>query len=244
MGRLFHEVTSQSRAGRVCCSRYLQRAADSILDGCGEGKSRITSTPVEIHVSEHLALRGERYGAPTERWAVLVHEEGRDLDGWRTLVRRLPELGVCALAFDLAGHGASEGQWEPRNVTADVIAALRFGKSQGARRMCVVGAGAGATAALAAAGEVEVQGIVALSPRAELDGLGPEAIRETLAPKLIIVGSGDPVAAAEADHVFRRSIGWSLLQSLPTELQGTALLGSSWAEQVAESTLAFLRDYL
>jgi pimeloyl-ACP methyl ester carboxylesterase len=189
-------------------------------------------------------LRGERYGAPSERWAVLVHEEGRDLDGWRTLVGRLPALGLCTLAFDLAGHGASDDPWEPRRVPADVIAALRFSESQGARRMCVVGAGAGATAALAAAGAVEVQAIVALSPRAELDGLGPEAIRETLAPKLIIVGSQDPVAAAEADHVFRRSTGWSLLQSLPTELQGTALLGSSWAEQVAESTLAFLRDYL
>ena len=126
----------------------------------------------------------------------------------------------------------------------DVIAALRFGESQGAKRICVVGAGAGATAALAAAGEVEVQAIVALSPRAELDGLAPEALRETLAPKLIFVGSHNPAAAAEADHVFRRSIGWSLLQSLPTELQGTALLASPWAEQVAETTLAFLRDYV
>ena len=189
-------------------------------------------------------LRGERYGAPSDCWAVLVHEEGRDLDGWRGLVRRLLELDLAVLAFDLAGHGASDDPWEPVRVPADVVTALRFGQSQGAKSICVVGAGAGATAALAAAGVVEVQAIVALSPRAELDGLAPEAIRETLAPKLIIVGSRDPVAAAEADDVFRRSTGWSLLQSLPTELQGTALLGSPWAEQVAESTLAFLRDYL
>jgi dienelactone hydrolase len=125
-----------------------------------------------------------------------------------------------------------------------VLAVLRFAESQGARGVYVVAAGAGATAALAAAGEFEVQAIVALSPRAGLDGLGPEAIRETLAPKLIIVGSQDAFAAQEADDVFRRAIGWSLLQSLPTEIQGTALLESAWAEQVAENALAFLRDYL
>jgi dienelactone hydrolase len=125
-----------------------------------------------------------------------------------------------------------------------VLAVLQFAESQGARRVVAVGAGAGATAALAAAGQFELQAIVALSPRAGLDGLDPEALRETLAPKLIIVGSEDAAAAAEADELFRRSIGWSLIQSLPTEIQGTALLESAWAEQVAESTLAFFRDYL
>jgi pimeloyl-ACP methyl ester carboxylesterase len=207
------------------------------------GQGQTGSTPLAIPVSEQLVLRGERVGEPGERWAVLVHEEGRDLDAWRTLVGRLEELGLCVLAFDLAGHGASDDPWESRRLPADVLAVLRFAESQGARRVSVVAAGAGATAALAAAGEFEVQAIVALSPRAGLDGLGPEAIRETLAPKLIIVGSEDAAAAAEADRVFRRSIGWSLLQSLPTEIQGTALLESAWALQVAENALAFLRDY-
>jgi pimeloyl-ACP methyl ester carboxylesterase len=185
-----------------------------------------------------------RYGEPGERWAVLVHEEGRDLDAWRALVGRLLELRLCALAFDLAGHGASDDPWVPELLPGDVLAALRFARSQGARSVSVVGAGVGATAALAAAGELEVQAIVALSPRAGLEGLGPEAIRETLAPKLIVVGSQDAVAAAEAGDVFRRTIGWGLLQSLPTEIQGTALLESAWGEQVAENALAFLRDYV
>jgi pimeloyl-ACP methyl ester carboxylesterase len=190
------------------------------------GQTQISSTPVEIHVSEKLVLRGERYGEPGERWAVLLHEEGRDLDGWRPLVGRLLELTPCALAVDLAGHGASADPWEPRRLPADVLAVLRFAESQGARRVFVLGAGAGATAALAAAGECDVEAIVALSP------------------KLIVVGSQDAVAAAEAEDVFRRTIGWGLLQSLPTRIQGTALLESAWAEQVAENALAFLRDYV
>lgn len=205
---------------------------------------QISATALEIHVAETRVLRGQRFGECSERWALLVHEEGRDLDVWRGLVPRLTELALCALAVDLAGHGASDDPWEPRRLPADVLAVLRFAESQGGRSVSVLAAGAGATAALAAAGEFEVQAIVALSPRAGLDGLHPEAIRKTIAPKLIIVGSEDPVAAAEADDVFRRSIGWGLLQSLPTEIQGTALLQSAWAEQVAENAIAFLRDYV
>jgi pimeloyl-ACP methyl ester carboxylesterase len=175
---------------------------------------------------------------------VLVHEEGRDLDVWRRLVGRLVELTLCALPFDLPGHGASDDPWEPRSLPAAVLAALGFAESEGARRLYVVGAGAGATAALVAAGEREIHAIVALSPRAVLEGVDAEAMRETHAPKLIVVGSEDPVAADEAAEVYRRSIGWGLLQSLPTEIQGTRLLESEWAEQVTENTLDFLRDYL
>lgn len=205
---------------------------------------QVSATAIEIPVGETRVLRGLRLGEFSEHWALLVHEEGRDLDAWRGLVPSLTELTLCVLAVDLAGHGASDDPWEPQRLPADVLAVLRYVRSQGGRSIAVVAAGAGATAALAAAGELEVQAIVALSPRAALDGLDPEAIRKTTAPKLIIAGSEDPGAAAEAGDVFRRSIGWGLLQSLPTEIQGTALLESDWAGQVVENALAFLRDYV
>jgi pimeloyl-ACP methyl ester carboxylesterase len=200
--------------------------------------------PLEIETLERRVLRGQRWGVLGERWAVLVHEEGRDLDAWQGLVARLAELGLCTLAFDLAGHGASDDPWEPARLPSDLLAVLRFAESQGARRVYLIGAGAGATAALVAAGEFEAEAIVALSPRAGLPGVEPEAIRETRAPKLIVVGGEDAAAKREAADVYRRSIGWGLLQSLPTEIQGTRLLQSEWAEQVAENTLTFLRDYL
>lgn len=154
------------------------------------------------------------------------------------------ELGLCTLAFDLAGHGASDDPWEPGRLATDLLAVLRFAESQGARSLYLIGAGAGATAALVAAGEVETQAIVALSPHAALAGVAPDAIREAYAPKLIVVGGEDDDAGREAADVYRRSVGWGVLQSLPTEIQGTRLLSSEWAEQVVENTLAFLRDYV
>jgi alpha-beta hydrolase superfamily lysophospholipase len=198
--------------------------------------------PVEFRASDGLTLRGQQRG-DGERWAVLVHDEGGDLDAWKALVGMLSKAGLCVLSFDLRGHGASDDPWEPARSPDDVLAALDYADSGGARTLYLIGAGAGATAALAAAGSREVRALVALSPRADLPGLAPDAIRKTSAPRLILVGKGDPRAAGEADDVFRRSIGWAVVAAVPVEVQGTCLLASSWGTHVREHIAAFLRDY-
>jgi pimeloyl-ACP methyl ester carboxylesterase len=198
---------------------------------------------VEFTAADGLVLRGNQYGAG-DRWAVLVHDEGRDCDVWRPLVVPLSELGLCALAFDLRGHGASDDPWEPGQAPRDVLGALRFAEAEGARTVVAVGEGAEATAALAAAGERELQALVLYSPRAELAGVDAEAMRESNAPKLIVVGGHKPDAAAAAAAVYRSAIGWGVLESPPVEEQGADLLASEWGDQVAEHTLSFLRDYL
>jgi alpha-beta hydrolase superfamily lysophospholipase len=199
--------------------------------------------PVSFSTAGGLVLRGHRWGFE-KGCAVLVHDEGEDLDVWRPLVGELIGLGLSVLAFDLRGHGASDDPWEPGRALSDVLAALRFARAEGARRLYLVGAGAGATAALAAGGKRKVEALVLYSPRAELEGVSFEAFRAAAAPKLIIVGALDTTAAAAASEVLRRTIGWGVLESPPVEAQGTRLLASDWAEQIVEHTVAFLRDYL
>lgn len=200
-------------------------------------------TPVEIHRCESRVLRGVRWSGG-EQWAVLVHDEGEDLDAWAPLVGELSAAGLSVLAIDLAGHGASDDPWEQSEAPADVLAAMQFARAGGAGALFLIGAGAGATAALAAAAEVEPQAIVALSPRAALDGVDPGTIRESRAPKLFIVGGGDEAALAHTVDVYRRAIGWGVVEQPPVPEQGTDLLTSEWAEQVAEKIVGFLRDYL
>jgi alpha-beta hydrolase superfamily lysophospholipase len=201
------------------------------------------TVPVSFPAAGGLLLRGHRYGLG-QGWAVLVHDEGEDLDTWRPLVGELLALGLCVLAFDLRGHGTSDDPWEPRRAFSDVLAALRFARSEGAHRLYLVGAGLGATAALAAGGRRKVEALVLYSPQAELEGISPEVLRAARAPKLIIVGGLDQAAAAAASDVLRRTIGWGVLESPPVESQGAALLASDWSEHVIEHTVAFLRDYL
>lgn len=174
---------------------------------------------------------------------ILVHDEGQDSAAWSALVGELSGQGFRVLAFDLRGYGASDGPRNAGQAPADVSAALSFARSQGASSLYLVGAGAGANAALIAARAYSVAAAVVLSPRAGPSGAPRGTVEETRAPKLIIAGSLDDPAAAQAAEVFRRSIGWAVLDSTPVKAQGTDLLRSAWGEQVRGNIVAFLLDY-
>lgn len=199
--------------------------------------------PVEFRTVDGLTLRGHRSGAG-DRWAVLAHEEGRDLDAWRGLAAALRRAGLVVLAFDLRGHGASDDPWEAAKAPLDVAAALGFAEAEGATRLVLVGAGIGATAALVASTDHPVRAVVGLSPVADPVAAPDDVLRRVRAPKLLFAGSGDRRAAAEAGAVYRRSSGWSVLETPPVTEQGTDLLRSAWGDHVREHTLAFLRDYV
>jgi alpha-beta hydrolase superfamily lysophospholipase len=198
--------------------------------------------PVQVLVPNGPTLRGERHG-DAARWAVLVHDEGEDIDAWSSLIHPLVRAGYSTLAFDLSGHGISDGEWDPARLHEHVLAVLALAQARGAERLYLVGAGAGATAAMAAAGAQEVRALVALSPRSGLEGLSPDAIRRSRAPKLVIAGSKDTDATEQATWVARRVLGWCVQESPPVSEQGTALLRSAWGDHVREHVLAFLRDY-
>jgi pimeloyl-ACP methyl ester carboxylesterase len=197
---------------------------------------------VEFRTADGHSLRGREYGIGG-RWVILVHDEDQDSRAWGSLVRKLSTRGFRVLAFDRRGYGASEGPRNSRRAAADVSAALRFARSRGASGLYVVSAGAGASAALVAAKAHRLRALIALSPRpARGPAIGPIP-PETRAPKLIIVGALDERAGKAADAVFRRSVGWVVLNSPPVVVQGTALLQSSWGDHVREQIFAFLEDY-
>jgi pimeloyl-ACP methyl ester carboxylesterase len=198
--------------------------------------------PVEFGGPGTVVLRGQRFGAG-ERWAVLVHDVGKDLDGWRELAPVLAGHGLSVLAFDLPGHGASDDPWEPPLAVPAVLAAVDFARSHGAQQVHIVGEGVGATAALAAAAGdsrdiSSISSIAALSPRAD-DGVAMAGDgRGALVPKLILVGSLDPAATESAEAVFRAAIGPCEMARFPVAAQGTDLLHGEWGQQAREKVLA------
>jgi pimeloyl-ACP methyl ester carboxylesterase len=175
---------------------------------------------------------------------VLVHDVARDLDDWRELAITLAESGLCVLAFDLPGHGASDDPWDPALAAPAVSAALDFARSAGASRVHIVGAGVGAMAALAAASASaeEVASAALLSPRPQDNGATVGEVGEARLPRLILVGSLDEAALSGAEAVFRAAIGPCELAQIPVSAQGASLL-SEWGGQAAEKVLAHLGRY-
>ena len=197
--------------------------------------------PVEFAGPRALTLRGQRSGEG-EHWVVLVHGEGRDLDGWRPLAGWLADRGLSVLAFDLPGHGASDDPWEPALALPAVIAAIDFARSERSQPVHLVGEGVGAIAALAAAAEPtrQVASIVAISPHAD-EGVAPLIeVREARAPKLILVGSLSPGALEGAEAIFRGAIGPCEMVKLPVAAQGTELLDGEWGLHAREKVLEHL----
>jgi len=197
--------------------------------------------PVEFAGPRGLTLRGERSDAG-DHWTVLVHGEGRDLDAWRPLAMWLGERGFSALAFDLPGHGASDDPWDPALAVAAVLAAIDFARSQGAQRVHLVGEGAGAIAALAAAAgpAQSVASIAVFSPVQDERVAQPAELREARAPKLILVGSLDNDSLERAETVFRGAIGPCEMVKFPVAWQGADLLFGDWGAHAREKVLAHL----
>ncbi|MGD9712805.1 MAG: alpha/beta hydrolase [Thermomicrobiales bacterium] len=183
--------------------------------------------------AESSTIRGLRW--PGSRTPVLlIHEPARDcdLDSWGPLPEILQRAGHSVVAFDLPGHGLSEG-----NATKDAAAeaidrAWRVTGAQEERPIAVVAAGPACSLVPLA----EMSALVLLSP---VD----ESHADTGDPKLVLVGALDPVARAAADRFLRASRGWTLVSSFATVDQGTSLLATTHANKIAMQIVSFLRDY-
>src|SRR5438477_10057982 len=101
---------------------------------------RARAIAVEFAGPAALTMRGLRSGEG-DRWAVLVHGEGRDLDGWRPLAGSLADRGFSVLAIDLPGHGASDDRWESELAVPVVVGAIEFGGLGGCQQLHVTGEG-------------------------------------------------------------------------------------------------------
>lgn len=201
---------------------------------------------VEIPTADGVILRGLLLGEG-ERWAVLVHDLGRDLDAWGDLPGWFAARGCAALAIDLRGHGASDGVSAAGALVSDVRAALAWSAARGARHVALLAEGRAAAAALVGAADpragAHVAALVLCSPRLDLPGQEQDAWREARAPKLILVGRHDRARRQAAHWLQRHAAGWAVAIFLPTVEQGADLTTGSLAATLREEIGLFLRDY-
>ena len=184
---------------------------------------------VEISVRDSVVLRGELIRGGGD-WTVLVHDSGEDLDAWTGLPPVLAAEGMSVLAFDLRGHGGSDGEADPRHEEDDLEDVISFARRLGAQRVFLGAAGGSVRVALAV-GEREGAGLFALSPNGPPQELPPAP---SLA-KLVIVGAGDPLE----DDAASAFAGFALVVRLPVSED---LLRGSWGTSVRDYVVRFLRD--
>lgn len=197
---------------------------------------------VEIIAADGAVLRGQRW-VGNSTWVILLHESGddADLDRWMPLAPHLAGRGWSVLAVDLRGHGASDGDWDPRLADRDVAVVVEFARSHGAAFVCLGAAGDSATTVLRLAGEARPDVLVLLSPKVDADQPVSD-LRGAGEAKLIVAGGGNTDARASAERLGKAAIGPVLVLNLPAHEQGTALLHGEVATHLREHVIGFLAE--
>jgi len=227
--------------GTAGCPAGRTPDADAGADA-GPAAARAVQLPpaADGFVARATVYRGEGVDA-----VVLVHGVGGDQRMWAPLVARMRHAWPArtVLTVDLRGHGESvrrpEGsalRWESLGdtpegwaaTTEDVAAGVRLMLTEGARRVVLVGAGLGATAALRAAAELpQVRGVVMLSP-----GLAYQGLRVEDAFRAYVASGRPALLWARADDAAAVE-GLTALRSIAGAQATTAVLTDSAARGVA-----------
>lgn len=155
-----------------------------------------SSQPQEEHISisaeDGGIIYADLYGRRGDRGVVLAHGGQFNKESWRPQAGVLASAGFRVLAFDFRGFGKSHGPGDSDLFTApmrlDVLAAVRYLRTHGAKAVAVVGASFGGSAAADASimsqpGEIDRLVLLAAEPSVPAEKLK--------APLLFIVAQND-----------------------------------------------------
>jgi dienelactone hydrolase len=120
--------------------------------------SAVPPQEVSFPTQDGGIIYAHRYGS-SERAVVLAHGGRFTKESWEPQAQRLVKAGFGVLAIDFRGRGKSRGGTEASPTTDgahfDVLAAVRFLRQNGAKKVSIVGASFGGGAAAEAATQVE-----------------------------------------------------------------------------------------
>ena len=213
---------------------------------------------VAFRADDGLGLRGRLFGQG-EAAVVLAHMGGaaNNEADWYPLARRLAHEGYMVLTYNRRGvcskakskYDCSAGIDDYPTSWQDVVGAVRFVRTRGARSVAVAGASIGGTSAVyaAATGKIQPTALISLAGINYIStySLDEPGLRRIGGAKLFISASGD------ADGGARSARQWNAwaeepkrLVLLDSERHGTEMLGDQQPTRVPLTSLIvrFLRS--
>jgi pimeloyl-ACP methyl ester carboxylesterase len=181
---------------------------------------------------------------------VLAHQSDASMCQWLPYAKVLKSKGYRVVAFDFAGFGASSPTRQ-KTYLEDIRTVVSYLRDRGTPRVVVIGASMGATMSVLAGAAITtpaLEGVIALSPPLQFDGVNAERAAPSLkAPALYIAGEGDGDYAVYAN---------TLNEGTPAEMRGLLVVDAPQhgvqlvaadtpeAAQVRAAIEAFLADHL
>ena len=159
---------------------------------------------VSFRAADQTRLVGHSFGGGKTA-VVLAHESRSSMCRWVPYARRLATKGYRVFVFDFRNHGRSQqvgyGRRSAR-LAGDVVAATRYVRAQGARKVFLVGASMGGGAVLVGGANIRppVDGVVSLSGPASFGGVdAAPAVPRLRVPVLYLASADDGGGGFAAD---------------------------------------------
>ncbi|MGW8320488.1 MAG: alpha/beta hydrolase [Thermodesulfobacteriota bacterium] len=206
---------------------------------CGAGEPQ----RVAFEATDGTPLSGHLFGTGTTG-VILAHMYPADQKSWVPFARKLAKEGYLVLTFDFRGYGESGGEKVISEIDRDLEGAYRFLRPK-VKKIFLVGASMGGTAAIRVAAENPTAGVVTLSAPMAFRGLDAgKAVQKLSVPCLFVAAEQDGYAAASARE-FNKTVKSSecLLLIVPGPDHGTRLFDSTSGTKVEEAILRFLKEH-
>jgi pimeloyl-ACP methyl ester carboxylesterase len=164
---------------------------------------------------------------------LFAHQIDGDFCQWLAFAHTVARSGTSALVFSFRDMLPSTGTDDAQGFgyPADLVAAAAELRRRGARRIVLVGASIGASAAIEAARRIRAEAVVALSPPASLGDIdAAQAVAKDTMPILIVAARDD--IAGDARQIARRAGPNAKLVIVPGSAHGVELLDGPQGERV------------
>jgi pimeloyl-ACP methyl ester carboxylesterase len=232
-------------------------AVAALLSACGDDGSVLSEAPsgskaVDFESDDGIPLEGRLFGQGSVG-VVLSHMRPSDQTSWWGFAQELADEGYLVLTYNARGYcpgavgGCSGGDQDLGEIWRDVLGAVTFLRSEGARRISLVGASMGGTASLYAAAQEDLalEAIVTLSAPASFEGmdLTPDVLTRIAAAKLFVAGVDDGSAAESAQMLYDHSPPPKRLEILTTGDHGTDILEGNQAGPGGTLLLNYLAQH-
>jgi pimeloyl-ACP methyl ester carboxylesterase len=233
-------AAATSSAGQPSGPAAADAAPPPLASACGSA-SGVTAWAFWLTTDDRVRLYAIEAGDGSVG-VLLAHQGGSDLCEELPYAKTLVDAGLRVLAFDFRGNGQSAQPGKNRLAyRRDFAAAIKRLRSDGARRIFLIGASMGGAAAVQNSGGLPLTGVVSLSGTRLWSGFGinrpgPRALR---VPFLYVGSKSDwraPLKEARtivhnAGSRDKRSIfyrgslhGWELVQDAPFAAKTRALI--------------------
>lgn len=232
-------------------------ALATLVAACGGAEEAPAGAPegsraVAFDSSDGIRLEGRLFGDGSVG-VVLSHMRPADQTSWWDFAQELADEGYLVLTYDFRGYcpggdaGCSGGDQDLGEIWRDVQGAVAFVRSEGARRVVLIGASMGGTASVVAAAQdgAEIEAVITLSAPVSFEGmdLTPDVLTRVRAAELFVAGHDDGSAASDAQALYDASPPPKQVEILTTDDHGTDILDGNQSGRARTLILTYLERY-